>query len=532
VGGPPRKEDVAYLSFEGGGRAALVIHPGVAQALVDLTILRYDKAARQIGVQGFAGSSSGSVLATLLSCGYTGNELCMLLSEPAFDLVFRLEPFKLGLQAKPLGRTVQKPGPFPQPASATAVLAGSALGLLDDPAGSALDMVMSLQSTIGTALTNRITQDTHRRELLTRRLAAITEQENLSPPMQALAGAATHELRDEIEAAVAQWGRDKIVAWIEEHYPHVVAKICDALLSPTSWVGLNPDNPINLVKLDYGMFAGAVWRNYFDCLVAFARFRVRYHAMLPDLRIPTDLEFLVASDVDQVFLDRIAAAATTAVYDPDTEDLPDFESDFASMRNTTFQQHRAELYPGSAPDGPPPLVLSGANLSSQESHLFSAATTPWLCVADAIRIATSLPPLFKPFVLEDADLPKDWPRTPDTFGQAPFMVGYWIDGGLYWNSPVDTFQRWETSDRVTLGVGMGIGQRVVIKNLSNFLIAMFNIVYERNISVTRTDIDRFLILDNFGITVLGPRMAKQELDYYRGYGYWQTMSFFNDQDAQ
>jgi predicted acylesterase/phospholipase RssA len=269
---------------------------------------------------------------------------------------------------------------------------------------------------------------------------------------------------------------------------------------------------------------------FLDHLVAFARFRVRFAGVLPTLRVPTDAEFIVASSIEQVFGDRISEAADA--FDDSEQDPPDFDSEFEGMLNTTFAQHRADLYPANAPSGPPPLAISGANLSSQESHLFSAVTTPWLCVADALRIATSLPPIFKPVVIDAKDIPSTWPRVMDTFASQHFMVGYWMDGGVYWNSPFDTFRAWETSDQMTLGIGIGIGARVPIDDLTDYIHAMVNVVYERNISATRADIDRFLVLDNHGISVTGPRMSSEELTFYRNDGWWQTFAYFGLVDAQ
>jgi len=170
--------------------------------------------------------------------------------------------------------------------------------------------------------------------------------------------------------------------------------------------------------------------------------------------------------------------------------------------------------------------LSGANLATQESHLFSALTTPWLCVAEAVRIATGLPPIFKPVVITDTDIPSNWPRITDAFGEDHFMVGYWMDGGVCWNSPFDTFRPWESSSGTTLGIGMGVGKRVVIDDVTDFYLSMINVVHERNISATRSDLDRFIVLKTHDIAVLGPRVTQAELDFYRGYGWWETFRYF------
>jgi predicted acylesterase/phospholipase RssA len=529
-GGALRSDQVKFLSFEGGGRAGLIIHPGVVHALDELDVLTYDAAGRQNGVEGIAGSSSGSVVSTLVSCGYRYDEIAVLLSEPAFDLVFRLEEFRLGQFSTLNGACVQRSRKIPP-----WIAAPSAIDALDDPVGAVLNSVMMTQSMFEDALANGGLFDQWHRARLTRFVNRFVTREDWPSWLEGLVEIASGGIQREIKETSVEWGKEGVLKWVQSRYPHVVYKLLDHLLNANNRVHKNLNNALHVFKWDFGVFAGCAWRDFIDHLVSFARFRVYYASLLPALRIPIAAEFNSATSLDQVFLDRIRAAATAQGSDaprvgPD-ESLPDFEREYkVHMRNTTFEQHRADLYPGRTSADAPPLAMSGANLSTQESHLFSAETTPWLCVADAVRIASGLPPLFKPVILEKGDIPSNFPLVKSSVDDRHFLEGYWMDGGIYWNSPFDTFTKYESSLRQTLGIGIGRGQRVVIDDLTDYLTSMSNVVYERNVSATRSDLSRFVVLDNFEISVTGPRMTEAELDFYREYGWWQTLTYFGHGD--
>ncbi len=95
------------------------------------------------------------------------------------------------------------------------------------------------------------------------------------------------------------------------------------------------------------------------------------------------------------------------------------------------------------------LRLTGANLETQMSHVFSARTTPTMAVADAVRISASFPLLFRPTLISFEKAKKmseaeSWALSPEE------LTGIWIDGGIYNNVPWDVF---ETG--LTLGLALG-----------------------------------------------------------------------------
>jgi predicted acylesterase/phospholipase RssA len=70
----------------------------------------------------------------------------------------------------------------------------------------------------------------------------------------------------------------------------------------------------------------------------------------------------------------------------------------------------------------PRLLVTGTNLSTGRTELFSAIHTPLFPVADAIRISMSLPFIYKPYVI--ARQPEGYPP-----------CGTYVDGGLWNNLP-------------------------------------------------------------------------------------------------
>ena len=73
------------------------------------------------------------------------------------------------------------------------------------------------------------------------------------------------------------------------------------------------------------------------------------------------------------------------------------------------------------------LVLTGTNLSTGLTEVFSATTTPSFPVSDAVRISMGLPFIFKPYVIskKSADGPP---------------CGTYVDGGLWNNLPFREFE--------------------------------------------------------------------------------------------
>jgi hypothetical protein len=207
----------------------------------------------------------------------------------------------------------------------------------------------------------------------------------------------------------------------------------------------------------------------------------------------------------------------------------DFFQEYISRRHCTFKQHASEFYDWLGSPLVPPLIISGANITTQESHLFSALATPDFHVADAVRIATSLPPVFKPVVVEAADIPGTWPVKTDRFGSGHYLEGLWVDGGLYYNAPFEVFKdasRSFNGEQNTLGLGAGIEQRAKMDTVTQFAMAFINMGYEANVSASRINLDNYLNINKFDVGFAKPRLMPKALEYYRLDAYWRTFQFF------
>jgi hypothetical protein len=88
------------------------------------------------------------------------------------------------------------------------------------------------------------------------------------------------------------------------------------------------------------------------------------------------------------------------------------------LRDVSFEQHNEFFHKR--------LLMTGSNLSTGRTELFSAETTPRFPVADAVRISMSLPFIYKPYVIEDNR--PGWPP-----------CGTYVDGGLWNNLPFREF---------------------------------------------------------------------------------------------
>ncbi len=74
-------DDVRYLIFEGGGGKGIA-YLGVAEALEKLGILTYDNGKLDTNkIYGLAGTSVGSITATLLACGYNSRQLDYIIND-------------------------------------------------------------------------------------------------------------------------------------------------------------------------------------------------------------------------------------------------------------------------------------------------------------------------------------------------------------------------------------------------------------------------------------------------------------------
>lgn len=137
-----------------------------------------------------------------------------------------------------------------------------------------------------------------------------------------------------------------------------------------------------------------------------------------------------------------------------------------SHRHMNFRDHR-ELFGVE-------LALTGSNLSTGRSELFSARTSPLFPVADAARISMSLPFVYKPVRIDRTVASRFGnPSASGTLISNTHLQGYWVDGGLFNNIPLDAFDAQGGLGR-TFGVRLredGSPDRARIRSFPEFALA-------------------------------------------------------------
>lgn len=134
-------------------------------------------------------------------------------------------------------------------------------------------------------------------------------------------------------------------------------------------------------------------------------------------------------------------------------------------RHLTFAQHR-EIFGVD-------LRLTGSNLSTGKTEIFSAQTSPYFPVAAAARISMSLPVVFKPMIISAtmARAMAQRRHSDDRYIRAYDLQGVWVDGGYYNNLPSNAFYDHQNNNARTLNFSLsdyGSG-RNRISNIGDYL---------------------------------------------------------------
>ncbi len=520
-----KPQDVHYIAVEGGGAGGLLVHPGALEALEALQVVRQE-GFRQVGVRAWSGSSSGSIISTLASCGYTSAEIAALACQEAFDMIFRLENIQQGEFAGIEGKCKGTGGVATAVNPSIEVIIANAIAK-SDPAGAIVDLLhMSrLMLSIYLVNSNSLFNSFHTEQA--ERIGAIMRdaQSKGSQRFQALAA----EANQEYSARSGKWPSppSNVFTLLEGEYPHLVPKLLKLIISHAAGKVKGP-SIFQILKQDFGLSSGCVWRDYIDHLITFARFRVQFGSLLPSLKLPRVEDMKGIYELGDLFLAAVERAVI-ADYGSMADAPYDFFQEYIRRRHCTFKQHAAEFYDWPGSPLVPPLIITGANITTQESHLFSSLATPDFHIADAVRMATSLPPVFKPVVVEAADIPATWPVKTDRFGSGHYLEGLWVDGGLYYNAPFEVFKDAASAfngEQNTLGLGAGIEQPAQMDTLTQFATAFINMGYEANVSASRINLDNYLNINKFDIGFAKPKLMPKALEYYRLDAYWRTFQFF------
>jgi predicted acylesterase/phospholipase RssA len=197
--------------------------------------------------------------------------------------------------------------------------------------------------------------------------------------------------------------------------------------------------------------ADAAWRTAVNSFPGFAA-RVLLRAKLPAAYrmlldyfkeyidyLPSDMGFFPGHKARELFAELIAFK------------MP--RRDGRLQYNATFEDHEKYFQLK--------LAVTGTNLETGKSGIFSPNTTPHFPVADAVRISMSLPLAYKPVVIRPEHyrkgLFKDW------------VNGVWMDGGYLNNMPLRAFDEHGGIGR-TLGLRLDVDPKPEkIETLWDFL---------------------------------------------------------------
>jgi NTE family protein len=168
------------------------------------------------------------------------------------------------------------------------------------------------------------------------------------------------------------------------------------------------------------------------------------------------------------------------------------------------------------------LAVTGTNIESGKSGIFSYRTTPNFPVADAVRISMSLPLAYKPYVIRKEHYePLDLPQWVD---------GVWIDGGYLNNLPLHVFDQ-DGGIHRTLGLRLEIEEVPKMEHFGDFLAQWplkmgFLGAGEAHIGPGTRNNSQTIVLDTKGLDLLkfsypaatidevSKRSRKQVIDYF------------------
>lgn len=173
------------------------------------------------------------------------------------------------------------------------------------------------------------------------------------------------------------------------------------------------------------------------------------------------------------------------------------------------------------------LFITGTNLTTGTCRIFSYETTPWMEVAEAVRISISIPLFFEALEI----------RQPDITGDGPANV--FCDGGVLNNYPIRLFD----SDKFnpvlvrganmeTLGVRfMSKNKKYEINNLLDFigsLVLTSTHVQQEEYYSNPMDRIRSINIDSLDISPVDFNLSPHEETYKRLYsqGYFAAKNYF------
>jgi len=133
------------------------------------------------------------------------------------------------------------------------------------------------------------------------------------------------------------------------------------------------------------------------------------------------------------------------------------------------------------------LGVTGTNLESGKSQLFSVDETPNFPVADAIRISMSIPVAYKPYIIRKGS-----------------YKGVWVDGGLLNNVPFYEFESRPGENPKTLALRLEIEKNVEIQDFVDLSVRWFmtGFLGTGEAHISESLISQTILLDTEGLGLL------------------------------
>ena len=211
-----------------------------------------------------------------------------------------------------------------------------------------------------------------------------------------------------------------------------------------------------------------------------------------------------------------------------SERFPSYNYREPRYRSITFKEHYQFFKKE--------LLITGSNLSTGKTQLFSHTETPEFPVADAVRISMSLPFIYKPYIISETK--KGWPP-----------CGTYVDGGLWNNLPYREFEGMDSNLKTsnesaslastasftkskkpkTLGLRLEFTPFTKIETFGEFLtrVATFGIFGTGETQVLSKHTEQMILLDTRGLDLVDFKPEKKKRDQAIKRARRATWRYFN-----
>jgi predicted acylesterase/phospholipase RssA len=404
-----------YLAWEGGGAKGLLF-PGALMALMEKGVLKYVdafpglahspvKLAAEPSLR-FAGSSAGAMTALLVSCGYSPTEVLLIVegqdANAFFDINRSLVPTIGG--CVPAGSLVNRQQIYPGTGSASSATLRTILTAL-------FTAVAQTRALPPSAVISYFAQLTDLSSVTSIAGMITTLQSSLPRGVVAALNATPQAIDDAVESVLQHFG---------------IFVGCQAREFLNKWLSIGS---YRLTQAGAEHWSESMAREREGILREQPRLeepQVEAQALRKTL-----IHFSNHYNTAPARLDNVQLQAQS----------PRDQALKQSLR-ITFGTHRQKFGV--------PLYITGSNIETGTTEIFSAFTTTEFFVADAVRISMGLPLIFKPLIIRQPQLAQA------NLGAHAQLNGVWSDGGYFNNLPLYAFQLERGARRMRMSEILGL----------------------------------------------------------------------------